>query len=123
MEEANVKPFERCTIINLLPGSAEEAKKLVPSLEVGLLFAISSTEELDRARPANKAVLRVFCALCKNYMLPIEVQTETMTSECTGCIQVLPPHFHGHCLLCPSQLPFDKLLSHCIITCSVLPIA
>ena len=33
MEEMSVKPFERCAIINLLPGTAEEAKALIPSLE------------------------------------------------------------------------------------------
>ena len=38
MQEANVKPFEIGSIINLLPGSAEEAKKLIPSLEVSLSF-------------------------------------------------------------------------------------
>lgn len=42
MEESNVKPFERCCIINLLPGTAEEAKTLIPSLEASLSLAEGS---------------------------------------------------------------------------------
>ena len=36
--EADMKPFELCSLMNLAPSTAEEAKALVPSLEVVWLF-------------------------------------------------------------------------------------
>jgi len=45
MHEADLRQFEICSIINLMPGTAEEAKALIPSIEVSPFYALPSLED------------------------------------------------------------------------------